>query len=217
LLKALKEKDSSAPPGEEALQEDGRLLIIAGRYVSAICLHRFFLNKGSDTTGATLANALYYLASNPSTLKELQRQLDSLFSGAGEAFTYDQVRDIPYLEAIINETLRLKPAVPSGQQRVTPPVGLQIDEVWIPGDINVVVPQYTIQRDSRNFLEGEKFVPERWLVENKGKMVLNEQAYFPFQLGVSFTALFLATGIFTDTIQVNTHVLASNSPSWSSV
>lgn len=33
LLKALKENDQSAPPGEVALQEDGRLLIIAGRYV----------------------------------------------------------------------------------------------------------------------------------------------------------------------------------------
>lgn len=93
------------------------------------------------------------------------------------------MRDIPYLEAIINETLRLKPAVPSGQPRVTPPGGLQIDEVWIPGDVNVVVPQYILQRDNRNFPEGDKFVPERWLVENKKKMISNEQAYFPFQLG----------------------------------
>ena len=89
------------------------------------------------------------------------------------------------MEAIINETLRLKPAVPSGQPRVTPPEGLQIDEVWIPGDGNVVVPQYILQRDNRNFPEGDKFVPERWLIENKKKMILNEQAYFPFQLGES--------------------------------
>lgn len=137
----------------------------------------------SDTTGATLANALYFLAVNQAVFKELQRQLDSLFSDVGSAFTYDQVRDIPYLEAIISETLRLKPAVPSGQQRVTPPGGLQIDEVWIPEDVNVVVPQYVIQRDNRNFPDGNRFVPERWLAERKGKMVVNEQTFFPFQLG----------------------------------
>ncbi|PCG92796.1 Cytochrome P450 [Penicillium occitanis (nom. inval.)] len=167
LLKAKKDNDGTAPPGEQALDEDGRLMIIAG----------------SDTTGAALANALYFLTVNPSVYQDLQKQLDSQFSSAGNSFTYEQVRDIPYLEAIINETLRLKPAVPSGQPRVTPPGGLQIDEVWIPGDVNVVVPQYILQRDNRNFPEGDKFVPERWLVENKKKMISNEQAYFPFQLG----------------------------------
>lgn len=100
------------------------------------------------------------------------------------------MRDIPYVEAIINETLRLKPAVPSGQPRVTPPGGLQIDEVWIPGDVNVVVPQYILQRDNRNFPEADKFVPERWLAENKKTMISNEQAYFPFQLGESPLPLF---------------------------
>lgn len=33
LIKALNEGDSSAPPGEMAIQEDARLLIIAGRCV----------------------------------------------------------------------------------------------------------------------------------------------------------------------------------------
>lgn len=137
----------------------------------------------SDTTGATLANAFYYLATNPSVYKQLQRHLDTLFPDDRESFTYEQIRDIPYVEAIMRETLRLKPAVPSGPPRVTPPGGLQVDEVWIPGDVNIIVPQYVLQRDDRNFVDADKFMPERWLAENKGKMILNEEAYFPFQIG----------------------------------
>ena len=36
LLKAMNEKDPSAPPSEQAVEEDARLLIIAGRYVTGL-------------------------------------------------------------------------------------------------------------------------------------------------------------------------------------
>jgi cytochrome P450 len=135
----------------------------------------------SDTTSATLANALYFLTAHPSIYRQLQQHLDTVFPhGEDSSSSYDKIRNIPYLEAIINETLRLKPAVPSGQPRVTPAAGLQIDEVWIPGDVNVITPQYVMQRDERYFPRGAEFVPERWL---EGKAAVNEQAYFPFQIG----------------------------------
>ncbi|KAE8351348.1 cytochrome P450 [Aspergillus coremiiformis] len=168
LLKALEEQDPSAPPGNQALNEDGRLMIIAG----------------SDTIGITLAHALYYLTKYPSTYRKLQLELDSAFAENAKPseFNNEKLRNLPYLDAIINETLRLKPAVPSGQPRLTPPEGLQIDEVWIPGDTIVVVPQYVIQRDDRNFPSGAEFIPERWL-EDKEKLILHEEAFFPFQIG----------------------------------
>jgi cytochrome P450 len=133
----------------------------------------------------TLANALYFLVKNPLVYRKLQAQLDSIFPSGDSSCAYDKVQDILYLDAVINETLRLKPAVPSGQPRVTPPDGLQIDDVWIPGDINVITPQYVIQRDERNFPRGEEYVPERWLAEEKKAMIFHEQAFFPFQIGES--------------------------------
>ncbi|EAA66961.1 hypothetical protein AN8338.2 [Aspergillus nidulans FGSC A4] len=115
LFKASDEKDQSAPPGEQALNEDGQLLIITG----------------SDTTSGALANAFYYLAKHPAVYKKLQAELDNAFSSGKQSpkINNETLRKLPYLEAIINETLRLKPAVPSGQPRQTPPQGLQIDEV----------------------------------------------------------------------------------------
>jgi cytochrome P450 len=168
------------------LDEDGRLIVIAGRYDLSILFGLLNSNQyASDTTGVTLANALYFLVKNPLVYRKLQAQLDSIFPSGDSSCAYDKVQDILYLDAVINETLRLKPAVPSGQPRVTPPDGLQIDDVWIPGDINVITPQYVIQRDERNFPRGEEYVPERWLAEEKKAMIFHEQAFFPFQIGES--------------------------------
>ncbi|KAL4925251.1 cytochrome P450 [Aspergillus undulatus] len=168
LLKAMDEKDQSAPPGDQALDEDGRLMIIAG----------------SDTTGVALANAFYYLAKHHEVYKKLQAELDAAFpkGRSTSELNNESLRRLPYLEAVINETLRLKPAVPSGQPRQTPPEGLQVDEMWIPGDTIVIIPQYIIQRDDRYFPSGDRFIPERWL-DAKDKLIKHEDAFFPFQLG----------------------------------
>ncbi|KAL3476707.1 cytochrome P450 [Aspergillus californicus] len=167
LLKAAEEEDQSAPPGEQALNEDGRLMIITG----------------SDTSGVAMANAFYYLAKHPSVYKKLQEEVDGALPTNSQSadFSNERLRRIPYLEAVINETLRLKPAVPSGQPRLTPPEGIQIDEVWIPGDTIVVIPQYVLQRDERNFPSADEFIPERWI--DQEKLLVHEEAFFPFQIG----------------------------------
>ncbi|KAL4862506.1 cytochrome P450 [Aspergillus spectabilis] len=168
LLKAAEEKDQSAPPGDQALNEDSRLMII----------------PGSDTTSVALAHVFYYLAKHPAAYKKLQSELDKAFPNVGQLadFSNETLRRLPYLEAVINETIRLKPAVPSGQPRQAPPGGLQVDEVWIPGDTIVVIPQHVIQRDDRYFPSGNEFIPERWL-DQKDKMIVQEEAFFPFQIG----------------------------------
>ncbi|PTB64968.1 cytochrome P450 [Trichoderma citrinoviride] len=144
LIKAVTEGDPSAPPGEMAIQEDARLLIIAG----------------SDTTSAALANALYYLASNPRTYRRLQASLRDQFPGGVIDWSYE--KNIPYLDYVINETLRLKPSVPGGLPRVTPPEGLMIDDEFIPGGTVMAVPTFTVQRDPRFWADANAFKPERW-------------------------------------------------------
>lgn len=108
--------------------------------------------------------------------ERLQKEVDEA-QGA-----HDSAHPLPYIEAVINETLRLKPVVPSGQSRVTPPEGLFIDETWIPGNTIVVVPQYLLQRDARNFAHPLEFLPERWLEEGK-ELILDDRAFFPFTIG----------------------------------
>jgi cytochrome P450 len=92
-----------------ALAEDSRLIIVAG----------------SDTTAATLTCAFYHLAKNPAVYKKLQRCVDTVFPGGDKEFNYTTAASsLPFLEGVINETMRLTPAVPAGLMRTTPLEGI---------------------------------------------------------------------------------------------
>ncbi|CAG8305603.1 unnamed protein product [Penicillium olsonii] len=165
LLKAYVEKDASAAPSEAALHEDSRVVIVAG----------------SETTATTLASVLYYLVKNPAVLAKLQRQLDDVMPAGTDDWSYDKVKSISYLDDIIQETLRLRPAVMTGGYRVTPEEGITVDEVYIPGDVNVFVPVQLVQTDERYYTNAKDFVPERW--NEKREMCTDGAPFFPFVLG----------------------------------
>ncbi|KAK6857926.1 hypothetical protein PG995_005625 [Apiospora arundinis] len=153
LLKAEDEGDIGAPKTDCSWQEEARLLVVAG----------------SDTTSTVLTNTLYFLAKYPEVYQKLQDEVDAALKTAGggdeASITHEKIKDVSYLDWLVQETLRLKPAVPSGVTRLTPPGGLQIDEVRVPGDTIVVVPMHSIQRDPRYWggaADANTYRPERW-------------------------------------------------------
>lgn len=99
-------------------------------------------------------------------------------------WSYDKVKSVIYLDDIITESLRLKPPLITGGYRVTPADGLQIDEVYIPGDVNVFVPFQLIQTDERYWQQPLDFIPERWN-ERKEEMGTDETLLVPFSGGLS--------------------------------
>lgn len=123
--------EGKKPTGLELayLQGDTRLLIVAG----------------SDTTSATLVYMFYHLAKNPSIASKARDEVKALYSNDG-SFDHRGATQNDYLNGIINEALRLHPAVPSAIPRITPPEGLKLGDTFIPGDTTVWCPQYTIGR-----------------------------------------------------------------------
>jgi cytochrome P450 len=80
------------------------------------------LIAGSDTTGTALANAVAFIVEHPAVLLTLRTELDAV---AGKGTPFDAPLDadlagLKYLQAVIDETLRLRPAVPNGSQRQSP-------------------------------------------------------------------------------------------------
>ena len=123
LLKTAQDRDDVE--ATKWLHGDSRLLIVAG----------------SDTVAIVLTYIFYYLAKDPSQVQKLREELEPLML-SDEPFNVRIVQNAKHLNGVINEALRLHPPTPSGGFRTTPPLGITVDGVFIPGGVNVNVPLY---------------------------------------------------------------------------
>jgi len=92
----------------------------------------------SDTISSTLTNIFYELCQHPEIYQQLRKELDLTITPNNQ-FSESDLTDCKLLDGIINETLRMHPPIPSGPMRVTPPEGLFVDNMYIPGNTNISV------------------------------------------------------------------------------
>ncbi|KAI1343232.1 cytochrome P450 monooxygenase-like protein [Xylariaceae sp. FL0016] len=131
---------------------------------------------GSETTATALAAATWHLLRHPSCLARLQREVRPAFAsaiitaGGGDDAALQR---LPYLRAVIDETLRLFPVVPLGLPRYAPSPAsgtgappVLIDGHDVPPGTVVSVDPLTLSRSPRYWHEPEAFRPERWLHHN---------------------------------------------------
>lgn len=102
--------------------------------------------RPSDTTAATLTCLFYNLATHPEVYKTLQREVDTFFAGEEAGPDTGSLGKLEYLQACIDESLRLFPPVASGLQRQTPPQGIHAAGRFIPGNTIVMTPTYALCR-----------------------------------------------------------------------
>ncbi|CAN8099361.1 unnamed protein product [Discula destructiva] len=137
---------------------------------------------GSDTTAATLTCLFYHFAIYPDVYKKLQQEVDKFFAdNDGDSWETSALGRLQYMQACIDESLRLFPPVASGLQRQTPAQGVQIGDTWIPGNTIVMTPTYTLTRDPRTFPQGDDFIPERWTTRTE--LVKDPTPNAPFSVG----------------------------------
>lgn len=103
---------------------------------------RLIIVAGSDTTAATLTHIFYHLAKDQSQIKVLRQEIRTL-NGDLQA---SKLLTLKHLNGVINESLRLHPPVPGGVSRLTPPEGITVGGKYIPGNVNVLAPSYTLFR-----------------------------------------------------------------------
>ena len=86
------------------------------------------------------------LARHPEHVAKLRDGLAPHMPNPHTDALHQDIASLDHLNAVIYETLRLHPPVPTALQRKTPPEGIEIDGVHIPGDMTVWCPQYAIGR-----------------------------------------------------------------------
>lgn len=77
---------------------------------------------------------------------KLQQELDAALPNDGVP-TYEQVKRLTYLTAVINEGLRLHSTSAMGLPRVVPEGGVTVAGRFFPQGAILSVPTYTIHRD----------------------------------------------------------------------
>ncbi|KAJ3816970.1 cytochrome P450 [Lentinula raphanica] len=160
--------------------EDSMFSFIVSNAVLAII-------AGSDTTASALSNAIYYLVANPKDMQMLQQEIEDVFPHDDTtAIDVNKLEDLQWLDAVINETLRLQPPLPSGLQRA-PAVGNKGKSVgshYFQEGTAVLVSPYVLHRDPRYFFpDPDRFWPARWLPENAESVTLDTSAFIPFSQG----------------------------------
>ncbi|XP_041638291.1 sterol 26-hydroxylase, mitochondrial [Cheilinus undulatus] len=157
-----------------------------------ICITELLLG-GVDTTSNTLSWALYQLARDRGAQDRLYDEVTSVCPDRREPTTDDLSR-MPYLKAVIKETLRLYPVVP-GNGRLISETEVVVDNYWFPKKTQFHLCHYAASHDEAEFVDSELFVPERWLrAEPSGAVCGRETkagcyqhhpySFIPFGVGV---------------------------------
>uniref|UniRef100_A0A8H7XWB7 Cytochrome P450 monooxygenase n=1 Tax=Psilocybe cubensis TaxID=181762 RepID=A0A8H7XWB7_PSICU len=148
--------------------------------LTAECLT--LLIAGSDTTSNSTCAILYYLARTRRAQLELQKELDEQLGTEDElTATGQQVKRLPYLDACINEALRLHSTSSLGLPRVAPQGGITVADQYFPPGTVLSVPSYSIHRDKKIWGDDvEEYRPERWFERNQADI---QKTFNPFSYG----------------------------------
>jgi cytochrome P450 len=133
---------------------------------------------GHDTSTSTLSFMLYELSRNPEPLARLQAELDRVLGGAVPTPAQLE-RELPYLEMVMDETLRLYPPAWIGPRRAVR--DFEFRGHTVPAGAHVNYCSWASHRLPEVFPDPEAFVPERFTRERKA--ALPRGAYVPFGAG----------------------------------
>ncbi|KAG9186431.1 hypothetical protein G6011_09539 [Alternaria panax] len=151
-------------PSRESLIEEAIALLIAG----------------TDTTGTTITIGTYRLLRDPKKCQRLKAELRQAWPNLEDRPSSKILEKLPYLTAVIKESLRIAPTTTSEFSRVVPPQGGWIAGKFIPGNTTVSMGTLFSMKHEDAFENPTKFEPERWLAKDAAAL---DKYFVPFSKG----------------------------------
>lgn len=144
------------------------------------------LMAGEDTTAYTLAWAVFYLSKYPEIQQELRKDINDLLGEEKYITDYEQLSKLEKLDALIFETMRLKPVAPLLLLQANEDITVK-EHIFHKGDNLVMQSRYACKH-AEHFFNAKEFDLNRWLDKPTNKPVEghNIQAYMPFGSGPRF-------------------------------
>ncbi|KAK7070405.1 hypothetical protein SK128_013372 [Halocaridina rubra] len=140
-----------------------------------------FLLAGFETTANSLTSTAYLLALNPLVQEKLFQELREDIEDETEELTYDTVHNLPYLDQVFSEALRIFPPVVTFVTRETHKE-YQLGKYRIPKETNIMIPIWQIHHDPELWPD-PKFDPDRFSSDVKATESRHPMSYIPFGAG----------------------------------
>ncbi|KAJ5179555.1 cytochrome P450 [Penicillium capsulatum] len=134
---------------------------------------------GQDTSVMSLLSITYLLLRNPDKLDRFVSEIRSNFDKY-EDINSTKAQQIRYVQAVINESLRMIPPAPSGLGLPRVSSGFEIHGRYIPPDVEVFTAPWSLTHDPKYWTDPMEFKPERWLDPDCKDI---KEASTPFSVG----------------------------------
>ncbi|KAJ0172921.1 hypothetical protein K1T71_011097 [Dendrolimus kikuchii] len=159
-----------------------------------------FFAAGFETSATTLSFTLYELAKNQEAQRRAQEDVDNYLKRHNNKLDYACVSELPYVEACIDEALRLYPVLPVLTREVvedyTLPSGLRLEK-----GVRIHIPVYYLHHSEINYPDPNCYRPERFLGPEKKNV--RQYTYMPFGegpricIGMRFAKMQMFAGLIT--------------------
>jgi len=158
------------------------------------------LFAGQDTSAATLSWTLHLLSLHPAKQKRVANEVRSVLvkAGTNKPILKSMISQMPYLDAVIKESMRLYPVAPFIVRKLTADVAIPSDEelctnqedikksTTVPASTFACIWIYALHRNPKLWDRPNQFLPERWIdPELRGRDLGQDEygSYMPFAIG----------------------------------
>ncbi|CAH2005967.1 unnamed protein product [Acanthoscelides obtectus] len=138
-----------------------------------------FVLGGHDTTATALSFTLYCLARHPEVQEKILEEQEKIFGSLENEpqTTYADLQEMKYMDAVINESIRVFPPIPMIGRKLTGDIQLD-NGLTLPDTMSVVCALYALHHNPKYFSDPEKFDPERFVKDE-----ILPHTHLPFSTG----------------------------------
>lgn len=135
---------------------------------------------GSEGTATALSGATFLLLRHPEAYRRVVGEVRGAFAAEADITTANMAGKLPFLDAVLNESMRLYPPVAITLPRRVPEGGEKVDGRFVPAGYTVGVNHLACYRSELNFENPDAFRPERWIGDT---VTAAAEAFKPFSHG----------------------------------
>nr|XP_022911180.1 cytochrome P450 4d2-like [Onthophagus taurus] len=133
-----------------------------------------------DASAVSMSYMIYYLAKYPEIQQKAYEEVHSILGeDIHQTITNQQMLGMKYLDLVMKESMRLGPAIPLFTRTLEEDV--IHEDTTLPKGLMILMIPFMMHLDPELYPEPEKFIPERFLLENLNS---NRYSYTPFNAGI---------------------------------